>query len=364
MDGLYIHIPFCLSKCGYCDFCSFAADDETKDQYIAKLLKEIETPNEYFKNSAFDTVYFGGGTPSILKISQLEKILSSIYKDYKIQNDSEITIELNPATADREKLSSLYKLGFNRLSIGMQTQNDEILKAIGRKHTAADFLRTKEIARDAGFENISADLMIGLPNQSLTDVENAINAVLDLEHVSVYSLKIEENTPIAKMTGFPDEDTEREMYHNCIEMLEGSSIFQYEISNFAKKNRQSQHNIKYWKQDNYLGLGLNAHSYFQKGDRAVRFCNTNDINKYPAVSDITHVEDLEFEYIMLRLRLNEGINFADYKARFNKNFKAGYMTEIKRAAAAGLIQEDHYGIKPTLKGFDLQNRLVLMFSGC
>ncbi len=358
MNGLYIHIPFCIKKCLYCDFCSYPID-QGADEYINKLLGEIENPSEYFTSELiFDTVYFGGGTPSLLSVQQFERIFEAIRKHYKIVNGAEVTVEVNPAAVDRLKLIKLNNLGVNRLSVGMQSMNETILKSIGRLHTPYDFLQTIDWGRDAGFVNISADVMIGLPGQGLRDVLDSLKAVSDLEHVSVYSLKIEENTPIAAMDfTYPADEEEREMYETAVYTLNSHGICQYEVSNFARAGYTSRHNTKYWTGENYLGLGLSAHSYCN----GIRFHHLKDMSQYPNDVVAKTVDDLEFEFMMLRLRLNNGIRFAEYKEKFSANFQEMYAAAIEKACAYELITRDEWGIYPTLKGFNLQNQLVLLF---
>lgn len=285
--GIYIHIPFCIRKCYYCDFTSYTNQFSKVDKYIKKVIEEI---HEYkLNNYNITTIYIGGGTPSSIDSKYIVKVLNEIKS--KISNNKtkweniEITIELNPGTVTKNKLLDYKKIGINRLSVGLQSTNDEILKTIGRIHNYEDFLNTYKLINDVGFENYNFDLMIGLPEQRIQDIKKDLNEVLKLKpnHLSVYSLIIEEDTEIKDFIDdeewtLPDEETERQMYWYVKNFLELNGYKHYEISNFAKEGKESKHNINCWKQKEYIGIGLSACSFLNNE----RYGNENDINEYLA----------------------------------------------------------------------------------
>lgn len=277
--GIYIHIPFCMQKCFYCDFISFPNMKERHKQYIEKLIDEINKERELFNKYEVTTIYIGGGTPSLIESTYIEQILSNLKE--VISKDTEITIEVNPGTVTKRKLQIYKKAGINRLSIGLQTTNDKLLKSIGRIHTYSDFLNTSQMAIDIGFENINVDLMIGLPNQSINDIKESLQKVMNFQHISVYSLIVESGTEIEKMLEkgdiqLPTEEEERMQYHYVKNVLENKGYKHYEISNFAIPGKCSKHNLNCWEQKEYIGFGISAHSYINK----IRFSNTENIEKY------------------------------------------------------------------------------------
>lgn len=326
--GLYIHIPFCAQKCNYCDFCSVAgADKRLKKKYVYSLCDLIEKWSERCENYAVDTIYFGGGTPAMLDTSDLISILDHCYENYSVTKDAEITLEANPATLDKDDLYLLGLSGFNRLSMGLQSTNDNELRALGRIHSFGDFVKTYEAARAAGFKNISADLMYGIPEQTLNSFERSIDELIKLspEHISSYCLKIEPSTPFGKMGKsliLPDEDEQYEMYMLLSQMLSSNGYEKYEISNFSREGRHSRHNMRYWLGDEYLGIGTAAHSYFG----GERFFEQADIASFadgvfkPSESERIEGEELMLEYVMLRMRLAKGIDSAEFEERFGKDF--------------------------------------------
>ena len=286
--GLYIHIPFCKQKCYYCDFTSYCNKDDLIEQYIECLNKEIIEVGQGIKKqlgnkySEISTIYIGGGTPSYIDCKYIEEILNNI-KDITKLDKQEITIEVNPGTVTKEKLKSYIGAGINRISIGMQETHNELLSSIGRIHSYKEFENTYKLARDVGFKNINVDVMIGLPNQTINNVEDTMNELIKLnpEHISVYSLIVEEKTPIEKMVlnksiTLPSEELERQMYWKVKEMLEKSEYKHYEISNFAKPEFESKHNTNCWKQKEYFGFGVAAHSYTD----GARYSNTDKIEEY------------------------------------------------------------------------------------
>ena len=282
--GLYIHIPFCKQKCYYCDFVSYAKNEKFFERYIEALLEEM---NNFFDNNDTEikTIYIGGGTPSIIDAKYIEKIMNFFKEKDLLKKTKEITIEVNPGTVDEEKIKCYKKAGINRLSIGLQSTDDNMLKKIGRIHCYKDFLNTYKFAKEAGFDNINVDIMIGLPEQKNSNVKNTLEKIINLEpeppkHISVYSLIVEENTPIEKMINdgtleLPDEENERNMYWYVKNFLELNGYNHYEISNFAKDGYESIHNSDCWKQKEYIGFGVAAHSFIND----VRFGNTSNLDE-------------------------------------------------------------------------------------
>ncbi len=341
--GIYIHVPFCLSKCHYCDFCSTQrTDDDKKELYVKRLCDEIaffaEKIGESGSIPVADTVYFGGGTPSLLSPEQFEHILRVIKEKFDIDKDAEITVETNPKSVDREKLVRIRNTGVNRLSIGMQSVHDGELRALGRIHSFDDFLETFRSAREAGFDNISVDLMYGIPTQTKESFEKSVErlAALAPEHISSYSLTVEEGTNFYRRRdslNLPDDDTVSDMYAVMGEILEKYGYHKYEISNFAKDGRESKHNLKYWRCEDYLGFGAAAHSYFD----GKRFAHSRDIDAYlRGESIIIDIEDISIresmnEYVMLGMRLAEGVNFDAFSGRYGRDFMREFPTFEKYA---------------------------------
>ena len=340
--GIYIHVPFCRSKCYYCDFCSKTrADEEVKKLYTQRLCEEIESVARQIGDNRpkADTVYFGGGTPTLLSPEQFEKILSTIESNFGIENGAEITAETNPKTADGEKLGDMRSVGINRLSIGMQSVHDNELRALGRIHTFSDFQKTFSDARRAGFDNISADLMYGIPEQTKESFSKSIStlAALSPEHISSYSLTIEEGTPFWNRRDrliLPDEETVSDMYLLMGDLLRSYGYEKYEISNFAHKDRESRHNLKYWRREDYIGFGPAAHSFYS----GVRFAHSRDIEAYLRGENIIESSDsiaggeAMDEYIMLGMRLSEGIDIEKFNAIFGVDFYGRYGKTFERFA--------------------------------
>ena len=326
--GIYIHVPFCLSKCHYCDFCSVQrADEDKKERYTARLCQEIaefaEKIREIGEAPVADTVYFGGGTPTLLSPEQIGRILDAVKINFGIAESAEITIETNPKSAGGEKLRKIREVGVNRISIGMQSVHDGELKALGRIHNFADFKATFSEAREAGFDNISVDLMYGIPVQTKESFCESVRTLAEMhpEHISSYCLTVEDGTNFGRRRDsliLPDEDTVADMYAEMGRILCEYGYHKYEISNFAKEGRESRHNLKYWHCDGYLGFGAAAHSYF--GGK--RFAHSRDIDAYiGGESIIIDVEDIsraeaQNEYVMLGMRLAEGVCLADFKEKF------------------------------------------------
>jgi len=315
--GLYVHIPFCIKKCAYCDFYSLSLKS-LHENYIDALNKQMKNLSKVYSDRFFDTVYIGGGTPTILDAQRLGVLLTSVFQNFNIDKNAEITIEANPATLDEQKLKALLSGGVNRLSIGCQSAVDSELKTLGRSHSFAEFVETYELARSAGFDNISVDLMYAIPNQTLETFKYSLESVARLapEHISLYGLKIEPNTLFYKnrdKLAFPDEDEFCMMYLEAGKYLSSLGYSKYEISNFSKAGYESHHNIKYWKMQDYLGLGPGAHSFID----GRRFAYSRDVRGYikaveedrePDYSEncIISANDLLNEEFMLNMRLITG----------------------------------------------------------
>lgn len=363
--GIYIHIPFCVKKCYYCDFISFTNQNENIETYIKAVLKELD---EYDLNKYnVTTIYIGGGTPSAISsiyiVNILEKIKEKLENNNTEWKDIEITIEVNPGTVIKEKLQDYKSVGVNRLSIGLQTTNDNLLKIIGRIHTYKEFLETYKQAEEVGFKNINVDLMIGLPSQTIQDLKDSLNKVINLEpkHISTYSLILEENTVLEKLVEsgkliLPDEDMERQMYWYVKNTLELNGYNHYEISNFAKEGFESKHNLNCWEQKQYIGLGLAASSYINNE----RYSNVSDMKKYlngsgKIIEEKQSIEDAEKEYMLLGLRKINGVNISKFKEKFACNPLFLFREELNKLVMDKLIAVDTNNIKLTNKGLDFAN---------
>lgn len=376
--GLYIHIPFCKQKCSYCDFCSYANKESFIKRYIQCVLKEIiEVGNNNkidFENGKDDlflvkTIYIGGGTPSLIDSKYIVQIIEDIKLNFEIDEKAEITIEVNPGTVTLEKLEDYKRAGINRLSIGLQSTHEHLLKEIGRIHTYLDFLDTFRFAREAGFENINVDLMIGIPNQTLEKVKDSIEEIVSMEpeHISVYSLILEENTPLFKKVEegleLPNEDLERKMYWAVKQTLEQNNYIHYEISNFAKKGYESKHNLDCWNQKEYIGFGIAAHSY----TNGIRYSNIENIEQYIKNYDEDKTEEnlvfhekqdmeaMQKEYMLLGLRKIDGVSIQEFKIKFVANPVFLYHSELEKLVNEELLEIDGDQIKLTNKGLDLAN---------
>lgn len=367
--GIYVHIPFCKQKCYYCDFVSYANQEAKIEPYIEALKKEIEERSKK-EIGEITTIYIGGGTPSFIEANQIEEIINTIKQYYKVRKEAEITIEVNPGTVDETKLEVYQKVGINRLSIGLQSTKNHLLKEIGRIHTYEEFLNCYQLARKVGFENINVDLMLGLPNQTLQEVEESLQEVISLnpEHISFYSLILEENTKMEKMIEeklltLPSEELERKMYWKAKRRLEKNGYLHYEISNFAMQGYQSKHNTNCWKQKEYLGFGVAAHSYQDNK----RYCNTNSIEEYcknieerdfkenQTICEIQTKEEKRKEYMLLGLRMIEGIDIQEFKNKFIENPLYLFHQELKKLVKEELVEVDLNQIKLTNKGLDFAN---------
>lgn len=368
--GIYVHIPFCKSKCIYCDFNSFAKKDECIEPYIKSLIKEIEEYAKANKDILVKTIYIGGGTPSYINEKYIKKIMENIKQNFEIIKDAEITIEVNPGTVNKRKLETYYKSGINRLSIGLQSANDKLLKLIGRVHNFEDFLENVKMAKTAGFTNINADCMIGLPTQNIYDVEETLNLLINLRltHISVYSLIVEPNTQIEKKINsgelkLPDEEIERYMYWFAKRKLEENGYLHYEISNFAKPLYRSKHNLDCWNQKEYKGFGISASSY----ENGLRYTNTPSIDTYIKnvesenfkanyiIEEKQNKEAMMKEYMLLGLRKITGVNINDFIQKFEISPLYKFNKEIAKLLREGLVEANEHSIRLSKKGLDLAN---------
>lgn len=371
--GIYIHIPFCKQKCFYCDFVSYANQDKYFQKYVQALNKEI---NNFIDNNEFEvqTIYIGGGTPSLIDAKYIEEILHIFEKRNLLKEVKEVTIEVNPGTVTEDKLRTYKNLGVNRLSIGLQSTEDKILKQIGRIHCYDDFLNTYKMAREVGFKNINVDLMIGLPNQKIIDVKNSLEKIIKLEpeppnHISVYSLIVEENTPIEKMLEsgeleLPDEELERNMYWYVKNFLELNGYKHYEISNFAKLGNESKHNLDCWNQKEYVGFGVAAHSYIDdvrygnigNVEEYIKNCENGEFGKNKVIDEVENdIFSKEKEFMLIGLRKIEGVLIQDFKNKFGENPIFVFKDELKKLVDENLLIVDFDRIKLTNKGLDLAN---------
>lgn len=377
--GIYVHIPFCKHKCYYCDFISYANKESLVERYINVLIREITdvaTGNRLDYENGIDelfnvnTIYIGGGTPSFIESKYIVNIISTIKEYFKINENAEITLEVNPGTVNENKLKDYFNAGVNRLSIGLQATNDSLLKEIGRIHTYEEFLNTYKLARKIGFKNINADLMIGLPKQTIEDVEKAVNDLikLGLEHISVYSLILEEGTVLEEQIRsgklkLPEDEEEREMYWKVKSILEANGYIHYEISNFAKKGYESQHNLDCWRQKEYVGFGVAAHSYTND----VRYSNIENLEEYIENYENDKLEETFIfneklthnmkvkEYMMLGLRKLKGVSIQEFKEKFAANPIYVFKNELEKLVNEDLLEIDGDYIRLTKKGLDLAN---------
>ncbi len=377
--GLYIHIPFCKRKCKYCDFISYSNREHLIDRYIECLkyeIRDIGISNLHDYKKGLDdlinlkTIYIGGGTPSVIDSKYIKEILSEIKQNFKISSDVETTIEVNPGTVNETKLQDYKDAGINRLSIGLQSTNDNTLERIGRIHTYEEFLNTYNLARKIGFRNINVDLMLALPEQNMEELTDGLEKVIELkpEHISIYSLILEEGTTLYKEIEegkyvLPDDNMERKMYWKTKKMLENTGYIHYEISNFAKKGFESKHNLSCWNGEEYIGVGVAAHSYTNN----VRYSNIGDIEEYinnfengKAIDNFVFHEKQTNEskmkdYMILGLRKIEGINIDIFKNKFLQNPLYLFRKELEQLINEKLLIVDGNYIKLTDKGLDLAN---------
>lgn len=374
--GIYIHIPFCIKKCSYCDFLSGPADEDAREQYIQALIEELRAGSKEFAKRKVCSIFFGGGTPSVIKRLQTKRIMQAVSDYYEVDEEAEITTEANPGTLDEEKLCAYVEMGFNRISIGLQSIHSHELKALGRIHSCDDFLRGYEQARRAGFRNINVDLMSGIPDQSLQSWLETLKLVSSLrpEHISAYSLILEEGTSLYEEYGagrldgrLPDEDTEREMYHRTAQVLKKEGFIRYEISNYALPGYECRHNLLYWERGDYAGFGLGAASLIDN----VRYKNTENMDAYlkaAATPSRIRIEkeqlvlkDRMEEFMFLGLRKTEGVSEQDFNDNFGVSFESVYGNVVKRYAAQGLLARKKGRIYLTERGIDVSNIVMAEF---
>lgn len=372
--GLYVHIPFCVRKCEYCDFLSWSAGEEEREQYVNALLSEIESYRDFVKGYRVSTIFVGGGTPSVLLPKQMERILQKIYEVFELEKRPEITIEVNPGTVDEEKLQCYKANGVNRLSMGLQSVKDEKLRLLGRIHTYQEFAESYELARKVGFDNISIDLISSVPGQTLQEwkEELEIAAVQNPEHISVYQLIIEEGTPFYEKYAehpelLPDEETSREIYLWTGKFLKEAGYEQYEISNYAKPGKESRHNLKYWERGDYLGLGLGAASMV----RNIRMSNTKDMRTYLERCDKpkTMREDVQFleeprqmeEFMFLGLRKTRGVSKKEFKRIFGREMDMVYEKALHKCLENGMLLAHKDRIFLSEEGTLLSNMVLSEF---
>ena len=374
---LYIHIPFCVKKCSYCDFLSAPATEQTKEAYMAALFAEIGGRAKDYKDRIVTSVFIGGGTPSLLSGDSIRQLMEHIREGFRLASDAEITMEVNPGTVTTEKLTAFYAAGINRLSIGMQSAQEQELKILGRIHDFDGFCQVYREAVEAGFTNINVDVMSGLPGQTLASYKDTLEKVLRLEpmpqHISAYSLIVEEGTPFAAMADrgelpLPEEDTERAMYEETIEVLAGYGFHRYEISNYALDGYECRHNVGYWIRRDYLGFGLGAASLIGN----VRFQNGRDLNAYLAhplacreeEQSLTKQEQME-ETMFLGLRLIRGVSYPEFARCYGQTLEEVYGEVIARNVADGLltVREDETGRRLMLtgRGLDVSNYVMAQF---
>ncbi len=357
--GLYIHIPFCSGKCPYCDFYSKAVNESDISIYTSELLKSIEYWSKK-TNRTITSVYFGGGTPNMIGVDNLCKVLCKVFECFTVDKNAEITTELNPTFSDSLDFFKLRQYGFNRLSFGMQSANDEELKILGRKHTNDEVKKIIKLAQNAGFNNISLDLMLGVPKQTKESLLKSIEFCKScgVQHISAYILKVEENTPFYKNKAsldIPDDDAQAELYTYACEQLENLGYYQYEISNFSNEGYESKHNLTYWECEEYIGIGPSAHSFFN-GERF--YYNRSFDEFYNNKINYDCIGGTKEEYIMLNLRLAKGISFDEYKNRFGEDFPADILNKAGKFKKFGLLDITDNCLKLNKKGFLLSNAII------
>lgn len=370
--GLYVHFPFCLKKCKYCDFLSFEnGNDDDFELYAKAVVSELSRWREKLEDYEIDTIFFGGGTPSLLSKESMDIVIDAIYRNFNISEHLEFTVESNPKTLNTEKLSYYIDAGINRLSIGVQSLNDRILNFLGRVHSVKDFYQNYNDAREAGFKNINLDIMFSIPHQSYEDWMLTLEEVLSLkpEHISFYSLKFEESTIFYEMLNSGkivenDEDQDRKMYWEAVNRMKKDRYIHYEISNAAALGYQCKHNLKYWSMDEYLGIGAGAHSYL-KGER---FSNETNLNKYienannkvdTRVSIHTNSkEDNISEFVFTGLRKIDGISKKEFKELFGMSFENVFHEQIEELILGNWVEISQDKIRLTNQGMDVSNYIM------
>ena len=366
--GIYLHMPFCVKKCAYCDFLSFPAPEEIKKIYAAALIREIRGYAETARDCEVTSIFIGGGTPSIMPMRQMRDVFAALYDSFRISPDAEITMEMNPGTVSEACLSLVFDY-VNRVSLGAQSASDSELKALGRIHTYADVERSVALLRESGVRNLNIDLMSGIPGQTVSSLKETLRRIISLspEHISVYGLIVEEGTEFARLKkegklDLPDEDTERTMYAVTKQDLLDAGYARYEFSNYAREGYRCRHNIRYWKRGEYLGLGLGAASLF----RNTRWHNTSDLNAYISLSAdpgklVTDMDEtgraaqIE-EYMFLGLRMTDGISEEEFRDVFGLSLRDIYGEILSRHVEEGLMEETRPGsFRLTDRGIDISN---------
>ncbi len=365
--GLYVHIPFCLKKCNYCDFCSFAnLDFDKRRKYIFRLCEEIASYQAKTENYQIETIFFGGGTPSLLTPEEFEQIVAVIKETFSLRSDIEFTVEANPKTLTEDKLLSYVQCGVNRLSIGLQSIHENELKALGRIHDYEDFFESLAMAQKCGIENINVDLMYAIPEQTPESFAKTVDQVITLPvtHISAYSLIVEEGTPFGRMKNslvLPSEEDELSMVGYLHKKLSENGFSHYEISNYAKEGKESRHNLLYWNMDEYIGFGVSAHSDFC----GIRFSNSSSLDEYLSeeyiqyrVDEMPDQAQRAFEYAMLRLRLKEGLCLSEYERRYHHSFLFGKEAYIRKCIEGGFMLLNGDNLSFTEEGFYVSNEIL------
>ena len=372
--GIYIHIPFCKQKCYYCDFPSYAGKEACQDAYLDALLFEIRKEGRAYQDRIVDTVFFGGGTPSVLPKEALPRIIAALRESFTLADDAEVSAEANPGTVDKEKLTAWREAGIDRISFGVQSFHDSLLRNIGRIHTAEQATDAIKLAREAGFDNINLDLIYGLPSQTVAMLEDDVKRAVSLgiEHISVYGLIVEEDTVLEAMVDegkvtLPSDEDEEAMYDHVTTYLEDIGYHRYEISNYARDGKVCRHNLKYWQFADYLGLGSAAHSFVA----GKRFANERSIDDYirrmteegtaRLDDEAETIEELRGEYVFLALRTTEGIDTEDFQKTFGMDFFVQYGDIINRMTTQGLLMRDGRYVRLTKLGMKYGNRVFAQF---
>ena len=363
--GLYVHTPFCISKCKYCDFASFpSVGSIERDAYVDKLVLEIES--YVGEKREVDSIFFGGGTPSLLTAQQIKRIVTKIKNTFDISPDCEFTVEVNPKTVDKDKLAIYKELGVNRISIGMQSVHEKELKFLGRIHSFEEFVECYELVRESGISNVNVDVMYGIPHQTKTSFLRTLERVIELsvEHVSVYGLIIEPGTPFYESRDslpLPSEDDEVSMYYTACDTFRKNGYTHYEISNYSKPGYECRHNLKYWENKEFIGVGLAAYSYL--GNK--RYGNTRNFNEYLSSDyvkyrtvDLIDRDGEKFEYVMMHLRTSGGIPKDQYRELFGVDFDIEAGERMKKYVDAGYIECLPDRIRLTESGFYLSNTII------
>jgi oxygen-independent coproporphyrinogen-3 oxidase len=372
--GIYLHIPFCLAKCNYCAFVSQVGNEQLQQEYVAALCREITAAGGDFSAHSVDSLFFGGGTPTVLQTEALALILQTIRQTFSLTPDAEISMEANPGTVTAQSLTSLRQLGFNRLSLGVQSFDDRVLAAAGRIHRAEDAETAVGLARQAGFDNIGLDLMYGLPQQTEVSWQSTLEQAIKLnpDHLSAYGLKLEDGTPLAVAVEngreiLPSEADEETMYDMLNDFLPAAGFERYEIANYAKPGRQCRHNLKYWRSLPFRGFGLAAHSF----NGTQRFANTDNLTEYlqriaagqsvvlPA--EETDEATLIAEYTFTALRLVEGLRYDDFRQRFERDFRQLYAAALQRLLQQKLIVQTDQAVFLSPRGMKFGNQVFAKF---